>query len=155
MRAIGNFLWFLLGGIFMGLGWVVVGCIMYITVIGIPWGRSCFVIAKFNFLPFGKEAISRKELTGEDDLGTGTLGILGNVIWFLLAGLWLAIGHAICGVLNLCTVIGIPFGIQHLKLAGISLSPIGKTIVTAEVAEEARRRNASGAVDQARGETTP
>jgi len=93
MKAIGNFIWFLLGGIMMGLGWWIVGVIMYITIVGIPWGKACFVIGKFAFFPFGKEAISRKELSDKDDIGTGVLGIIGNIIWFIFAGFWLAIGH--------------------------------------------------------------
>ena len=63
MHAIGNFIWFLCGGVLMGIGWWFAGILMYMTVIGIPWGKSCFVIGKFSFFPFGKEAISRKELT--------------------------------------------------------------------------------------------
>ena len=86
MRAIGNFIWFLCGGVLMGIGWWFAGILMYMTVIGIPWGKSCFVIGKFSFFPFGKEAISRKELTQNDDIGTGTAGTLGNVIWFILGG---------------------------------------------------------------------
>jgi len=142
MRSIGNFLWFILGGVFMGLGWWLVGVLAFVTVVGIPWGKACFVIGQFTFFPFGKEAISRKELTQQDDIGTGGLGIIGNVIWFIFAGVWLAIGHVISAVLCFITILGIPFGIQHLKLAGIALAPIGKTIVSKEVADAARRINA-------------
>ena len=142
MRSIGNFLWFILGGVFMGLGWWLVGVLAFITVVGIPWGKACFVIGQFTFFPFGKEAISRKELTQKEDIGTGGLGIIGNVIWFIVAGVWLAIGHVISAVLCFITILGIPFGIQHLKLAGIALAPIGKTIVSKEVADAARRANA-------------
>ncbi|MFA6283140.1 MAG: YccF domain-containing protein [Desulfurivibrionaceae bacterium] len=142
MRSIGNFLWFVLGGVFMGLGWWLVGVLAFVTVVGIPWGKACFVIGQFTFFPFGKEAISRKELTQQDDIGTGGLGIIGNVIWFIFAGVWLAIGHVISAVLCFITILGIPFGIQHLKLAGIALAPIGKTIVSKEVADAARRINA-------------
>lgn len=137
MRAIGNFLWFILGGVVMGLAWWVVGLIAFVTIVGIPWGRACFVMGNFTFLPFGREAISRKELTHRDDSGTGGLGLIGNVIWFVFAGLWLAIGHVAWAVIDFLTIIGIPFGIQHLKLAGIALAPIGKTIVTKEVAAAA------------------
>ncbi len=150
MKAIGNFIWFILGGIIMGIGWWISSVIMYITIIGIPWGKSCFVIGKFAFFPFGKEAISRKELTGQDDIGTGALGALGNIIWFLFAGIWLAIGHIFSACLNFITLIGIPFGIQHLKLAGVALSPVGKTIVTKEVAEAARKANAERTVEKLR-----
>ncbi|MBU4176531.1 MAG: YccF domain-containing protein [Proteobacteria bacterium] len=142
MRSIGNFLWFILGGVFMGLGWWLVGLLAFITVVGIPWGKACFVIGQFTFFPFGKEAISRKELTQKEDIGTGGFGIIGNVIWFIVAGVWLAIGHMISAVLCFITILGIPFGIQHLKLAGIALAPIGKTIVSKEVADAARRANA-------------
>lgn len=146
MRAIGNFLWFILGGALMGLGWWLAGLLALITVVGIPWARACFVIGQFTFFPFGKEAISRKELTGRDDIGTGPFGTLGNVLWFLLAGVWLALGHVASAVVCFVTLIGFPFGLQHLKLAGMALAPIGKTIVTKEVAAAARRENAKATV---------
>lgn len=150
MRAIGNLLWFVLGGVIMGLAWWIIGAIAFITIIGIPWGRACFVIGQFSFFPFGKEAISRDELTQEEDIGTGGIGLLGNIIWFIFAGLWLAIGHLISAVTCFITIIGIPFGIQHLKLAGIALAPIGKTIVTKEVAAAAHSANAEAAVKSIR-----
>jgi uncharacterized membrane protein YccF (DUF307 family) len=142
MRAIGNFLWFILGGALMGLCWWLIGCLAFISIVGIPWGRACFVIGNFTFFPFGKEAINRKELYGKEDVGTGGFGTLGNIIWFICAGFWLALAHVGVCVLCFITIIGIPFGIQHLKLAGISLAPIGKTIVTKEVAVAARRTKA-------------
>lgn len=146
MSAIGNVLWFLMGGFFMGLGWWLAGLIAFVTIVGIPWGKACFVIGQFAFLPFGKEAISRRELTHQDDIGTGGLGLLGNIIWFIFAGLWLALGHVGSAVLCFITIIGIPFGIQHLKLAGLALAPIGQTIVTKEVAQAARQQSAVAVV---------
>lgn len=146
MRAILNFLWFVLGGVLMGLAWWLVGLVAFVTIIGIPWGKACFVMGNFSFFPFGKEAISRRELTGASDIGTGALGVVGNVIWFLFAGVWLAIGHVGCAIANFVTIIGIPFGWQHLKLAGIALAPIGMTVVTKEVAAAARQHNAAAAV---------
>lgn len=146
MRAIGNLIWFVFGGIFMGLGWWLAGLLAFVSIVGIPWGRACFVIGQFTFFPFGKEAISRKELKQLDDIGTGGLGMLGNIVWFVFAGFWLAVGHLISAVFCFVTVIGIPFGIQHLKLAGIALAPIGKTIVPAEVAAAARKANAEATV---------
>jgi len=143
MRTILNLLWFILGGFVMGLGWWLAGLVMVITIIGIPWARSCFVLGTFCFFPFGREAIDRAQLTGRRDLGTGTLGLIGNVIWFLVAGIWLAIGHVGSAVANAVTIIGIPFAIQHLKLAACALAPVGKTVVTYEVAAAARRRNAA------------
>jgi uncharacterized membrane protein YccF (DUF307 family) len=139
---IGNLIWFVFGGFVLGLGWCFAGLVMLISIVGIPWVRACFVFAGFCFFPFGREAIDRKELTGKDDLGTGTLGLIGNILWFVFAGLWLAIGHVMSAVLNFVTIIGIPFGLQHLKLAACALAPVGKTIVSKEVAAEARRRNA-------------
>ncbi|WP_343216068.1 YccF domain-containing protein [Collimonas antrihumi] len=150
MRAIGNFLWFILGGVFMGLGWWLVGVLAFITIVGIPWGKACFVIGQFTFFPFGKEAVSRKELTKKDDIGTGGLGLAGNIIWFVFAGVWLAIGHVLSAIACFITIIGIPFGIQHLKLAGIALAPIGKTIVTKEVAAAARKQGAEEHVTKMR-----
>ena len=91
MRTISNIIWLLCGGLVMGLIWWLVGLIAFVTIIGIPWGRACFVIGEFSFFPFGREAISRAELE-QFGVGTGVLGVLGNVIWFLIAGLWLAPG---------------------------------------------------------------
>ena len=84
MRTIGNIIWLLCGGLVMGLIWWLVGLIAFVTIIGIPWGRACFVIGEFSFFPFGREAISRAELE-QYGVGTGVLGVLGNVIWFLMA----------------------------------------------------------------------
>jgi uncharacterized membrane protein YccF (DUF307 family) len=130
MRTLGNILWLILGGFLMGLGWWLAGLIAAITIVGLPWAKACFVIGQFAFLPFGKEAISRKVLTQQDDIGTGALGLVGNVIWFVLAGWWLAVGHLCSALACFVTIIGIPFGIQHIKLALIALAPIGKTIVS-------------------------
>lgn len=150
MSAIGNLLWLLMGGFFMGLGWWVAGLVAVITVVGIPWAKACFVIGQFAFLPFGKEAISRKVLTQQDDVGTGGLGLLGNIVWFVFAGLWLALGHVASAVFCFITILGIPFGIQHLKLAGLALAPIGQTIVSKEVARAARQQSAEAVVAELR-----
>ena len=129
MSVIGNVFWFILGGAFMGLGWWIAGVLAYISIIGIPWGKACFVIGQFAFMPFGKQAVSRKSVTYKDDIGTGSFGVLGNVLWFLFAGMWLAIGHLLSAAICFITIIGNPFGLQHLKLAAIAIAPIGKTIV--------------------------
>ncbi|EHZ2593048.1 TPA: YccF domain-containing protein [Vibrio parahaemolyticus] len=138
MRTLGNIIWFLFGGVFMGLLWWLFGILAFISIIGIPWGRACFVMGNFSFFPFGKEAVSRDELTNEMDIGTSPLGVIGNVLWFVFAGLWLAIGHILSAAACFVTIIGIPFALQHLKLAVISLAPIGKTVVTSEEAAVAR-----------------
>ena len=130
MRTLGNILWLIFGGFLMGLGWWLAGLIVAITIVGLPWAKACFVIGQFAFLPFGKEAVNRRDLTQQDDVGTGALGLVGNVIWFVLAGWWLAIGHLCSALACFVTIIGIPFGIQHIKLALIALAPIGKTIVS-------------------------
>ena len=148
MSAIGNLIWFLFGGVFMGLAWCFFGLIAFISIIGIPWGRACFVIAGFSFFPFGKEAIRRDDLTKSEDIGTGSLGFLGNVLWFIFAGFWLAIGHVISAIACFVTIIGIPFAIQHLKLAAISIAPIGQTIVVKEVASVVRNANAKIEADK-------
>ncbi|GHW49431.1 YccF domain-containing protein [Vibrio cholerae] len=140
LRTLGNIIWFLCGGIVMGLAWWLVGVLAFISIIGIPWGRACFVIGNFSFWPFGYEAISRDELTDQTDIGASGFGVLGNIIWFILAGFWLAVGHILSAVACFITIIGIPFALQHLKLAVISLAPIGKTVVPIEEAARARYR---------------
>jgi uncharacterized membrane protein YccF (DUF307 family) len=131
MKLLGNLIWFLFGGLVMGAGWCLLGLVMFASVIGIPWGRACFVLGGFCFWPFGREIVDRRSVTGRDDIGTGPLGFVGNVIWFVVAGLWLAIGHLCSALLCFLTIIGIPFALQHLKLAVATLAPIGKTVVQA------------------------
>jgi uncharacterized membrane protein YccF (DUF307 family) len=147
MTAALNLLWLICGGLLLGVAWLIASLLMFVSIVGIPWGRAAFNIAIFTFLPFGHEAVSRDELTGEEDLGTSALGTVGNIVWFLLAGLWLAIAHLAVAIACFVTIIGIPFGFAHLKLAGLSLAPIGKEIVPTYVAEEARRRNAAEMVE--------
>ncbi len=126
-----NILWLLFGGVWMAAGWVVAAIIMAITIIGLPWARAAFNIAVYTLLPFGQRAVRRDLLTGESDVGTGVLGVIGNLIWLVLAGWWLALGHLVTAVILAVTIIGIPFAWAHLKLAGIALWPIGKEIVPA------------------------
>jgi uncharacterized membrane protein YccF (DUF307 family) len=126
-----NVLWLLFGGVWMAAGWVVAAIIMAITIIGLPWARAAFNIAVYTLLPFGQRAVRRDLLTGESDVGTGVLGLIGNLIWLVLAGWWLALGHLVTAVVLAVTIVGIPFAWAHLKLAGIALWPIGKEIVPA------------------------
>jgi uncharacterized membrane protein YccF (DUF307 family) len=127
-----NLLWILCGGLWMAVGWIVAAVIMAITIIGLPWARAAFNIASYALLPFGRKAVSRAEHLGGRDIGTGPFGLIGNIIWLVLAGWWLALGHLITAVLLAITIIGIPFAWAHLKLAGIALWPIGKMIVDAD-----------------------
>ena len=135
-----NILWLLLGGVYMAAGWVIAAIIMAITIIGLPWTRAAFNIALYTLLPFGQKAVSRADYLGEQDIGTGPLGVLGNLMWLALAGWWLALGHLITAVLLAVTIIGIPFAWAHLKLAGLALWPIGKMIVPADDAPLSYRR---------------
>jgi uncharacterized membrane protein YccF (DUF307 family) len=127
-----NLLWIFFGGLYMALGWIVAAVIMAITIIGLPWARAAFNIASYTLLPFGRKAVSRAEHLGGHDVGTGPFGLLGNIIWFVLAGWWLALGHLITAIVLAITIIGIPFAWAHLKLAGLALWPIGKMIVDAD-----------------------
>ena len=127
-----NVLWIVFGGLWMAVAWGVAAVIMAITIVGLPWTRAAFNIAVYTLLPFGQKAVSRAEYTGVRDLGTGLLGDLGNLVWLVLAGWWLALGHLLFAILWAITIIGIPFAWAHLKLAGIALWPIGKMIVPAE-----------------------
>jgi uncharacterized membrane protein YccF (DUF307 family) len=126
-----NVLWLVLGGLWMAAAWVIAAIIMAITIIGLPWARAAFNIAVYTLLPFGQRAVRRDIITGHSDIGTGLLGLIGNLIWLLLAGWWLALAHLVTAFLLALTIIGIPFAWAHLKLAGIALWPIGKTIVPA------------------------
>ncbi len=126
-----NILWVVLGGAWMAVGWLVAAVIMAITIIGLPWARAAFNIAAYTLFPFGHKAVSRDAYTGYPDIGTGPLGVIGNIIWLVLAGWWLALGHVITAIVMAVTIIGIPFAWAHLELAGIALWPIGKIIVPA------------------------
>lgn len=132
LRFLGNVLWFIFGGALAALLWIVAGLLMMITLVGIPWARAAFVIAGFVAWPFGREPIARSAVTGQRDVGTGTLGVVGNVIWVVLFGVTLFVAHLIEAVALAVTIIGIPFAIQHLKIAKITLWPIGQTIVEIE-----------------------
>ena len=126
-----NLFWILFGGLWMAVGWIIAAVVMAITIIGLPWTRAAFSIASYTLPPFGQKAVSRAEYTGREDLGTGPLGVVGNVLWLVLAGWWLALAHLVTAILLAVTIIGIPFAWAHLKLAGLALWPIGKMIVPA------------------------
>ena len=121
MRLIGNILWFILCGLWMAIAYAVAGVVMCILIVTIPFGIASFRIAGYALWPFGRTVVPRA------DAGAGSC--LGNVIWFLLAGFWLAIGQVITGAFLCITIIGIPFGIASFKMAGLALAPLGKEIV--------------------------
>src|SRR5260370_29254118 len=85
--------WMVCGGLWMAVGWTVAAVIMVITIIGIPWAKAAFNIALYTLLPFGQKAVPRADYSGQEDVGTGPLGVLGNIIWLVLAGGWLARAH--------------------------------------------------------------
>jgi len=124
LRTIGNILWLILAGVWMAIAYVIAGIIQCITIIGIPFGIQAFKLAGYALWPFGRVVVQRPgNLSG--------ISCVGNVIWFLLSGLWLAIGHVITGILLCITIIGIPFGVASFKLARLALTPFGKIVVQA------------------------
>lgn len=132
MKTLGNVLWFVFGGAIACLWWYVVGVLMAVTIVGLPWSRACFTLGNFSCWPFGRRLVDRKSLTGRDDIGTGALGLIGNVIWLVCAGWHLALVHLTLALGLAVTIIGIPFALQHFKLALASLAPIGMAVVESE-----------------------
>jgi uncharacterized membrane protein YccF (DUF307 family) len=133
MTLLLNLLWFVFGGFIAGLGWLLAAIVMLVSIVGIPWAGAAIKVASFSCWPFGRVAVDRRELTGRDDLGTGGVGLFGNIVWFLLAGWWLALGHLAMAITCAVTIIGIPFAVQHVKLALLAVAPIGQEIVPAGV----------------------
>lgn len=131
-----NILWLVFGGVFAALGWFIAALIMAITIIGLPWARAAFDNGVYTLWPFGAKPIARDRVYGED-IGTGPIGFLGNIVWFVLAGWWLALGHLFAAIGLAITIIGLPFAWAHLKLAGFSLWPIGRTIVHSDMRRRA------------------
>ncbi|WP_409480217.1 YccF domain-containing protein [Pseudobdellovibrio sp. HCB154] len=123
-----NILWLVFGGWATAISWFTSALIMVISIVGIPWARAAFNIGLLNLWPFGSQVVARETISGHD-IGTGSLGFIGNVIWFIFCGWWLAAMHVFWGLLFCITLIGIPVGLQHFKLAKISFAPVGKAIV--------------------------
>ncbi len=129
MKTLGNIIWFVCGGVWSGLLWYLAGMVCALSIVGLPWARACFLLGKFTLWPFGRELVDRRALTGRSDIGTGPLGLLGNVLWFVVIGWTLAVAHLAGAMACAITIIGIPFALQHLKLAVASLAPIGKEVI--------------------------
>jgi len=131
MTRLGNALWFIFGGGCVAwLCWVLLGILLALTVVGLPFATAAFRIAGFAAFPFGKELVDARLLGEGRIVGTG----LAQVLWIVLAGLWLAISHVAAGASYCATLIGIPFGIAHFKLAAVSFAPLGKRPVSTELA---------------------
>ena len=145
MRTILNILWNVPGlGFVAAFFWALAGVLMAITIIGLPWAKACFTLANYTLAPFGRELVSRYDATRRESLGTGGLGALANIAWFLLAGWWLVVMHVLAACACAITIIGLPFAWAHLKLAGAAIAPVGKIVVPGEVAAEIDREKATG-----------
>jgi uncharacterized membrane protein YccF (DUF307 family) len=133
-----NILWIVFGGAWMAAGWLLAAIIMAITIIGLPWARAALMMAAYTLLPFGQTVVSRDRVDGVPGSGTGALGMIGNLIWLVLAGWWLAIGHLVTALGLAITIVGLPFAWAHVKLAGFSLWPVGRTVISQQEAERLR-----------------
>lgn len=133
MRIIGNVLWLLLAGLELAVAYFLAGLVAFVLIITIPFGIASLRLASFVVWPFGRTAVRR------DSAGVGS--IVGNVLWVILFGWWLALAHVVTGLLLMITIIGIPFGVANFKLVPLALFPLGREIVPIEVA---RQRQWSG-----------
>ena len=124
MRTIGNIIWFVLSGVWLAIAYTLAALVMFILIITIPFGIASLRIAAFCLWPFGRVII------GRPDAGAGSA--IGNVIWVILAGWWLALGHLITGILLCITIIGIPLGLANFKLIPVTFTPLGREIVDAD-----------------------
>jgi uncharacterized membrane protein YccF (DUF307 family) len=130
-----NLIWLVFGGLLLALGYAIAALVMFILIITIPFGIAAARMARFCVWPFGRTLVRRP------DAGAGSL--VGNVIWFILAGWWLALGHLVTGVLMCVTIVGIPLGLANFKLIPVSVTPFGREIVDVD---QARRLGYAGAV---------
>ena len=121
MRIVLNIIWLLLAGIWLAIGYTIAAIICFILIITIPFGIASLRIALFALWPFGRTAVRRSD--------AGVASAIGNVLWFIFCGWWLALGHIVTGALLCITIIGIPLGLANFKLIPISLLPLGREIV--------------------------
>ncbi|MGA2835198.1 MAG: YccF domain-containing protein [Acidimicrobiales bacterium] len=124
MKTVLNILWLVLCGLWLAIGYVIAGVVMCILIVTIPFGIASFRLAAFTLWPFGRTLVPKP------DAGAGSF--IGNVLWFLLAGLWMAMAHIVTGVLLCVTIVGIPLGIADFKLAAAAIAPLGKDIVSTD-----------------------
>jgi uncharacterized membrane protein YccF (DUF307 family) len=135
VRLLLNLVWLVFGGLLLALGYAIAALVMLILIVTIPFGIAAGRMALFCVWPFGRTLIRRRD--------AGVASMIGNIIWFVLAGWWLALGHLITGVLMCVTIIGIPLGLANFKLIPVSLTPLGREIVDIE---QARRLGSTDAV---------
>ncbi len=125
MTLLLNLAWFIVGGgFFAGLGWLFVGGLLAISVVGLPFAVAAWRIAGFAAWPFGRTLVDIRDLGERQIVGTG----LANLLWVIFAGIWLWIGHVVAGIGLCATIIGIPFGLAHFRLAAVSFAPLGKRV---------------------------
>jgi uncharacterized membrane protein YccF (DUF307 family) len=122
LGVIGNVIWIVLGGIWIALGFLISAVIFVIFIITIPFAKQCLKLASLSLVPFGRQVV-------HDPSSNPGISTLGNVLWIVFCGLWTALGFVIAGVLCCITIIGIPFGVQAFKLAGLALWPFGKRVI--------------------------
>jgi uncharacterized membrane protein YccF (DUF307 family) len=122
VRVLLNIIWLVLAGIWMAIGYLIAGLLLCITIIGIPFGIQAFKLAGYALWPFGRALVPREHRAK-------SLSVIGNILWFVLAGWWLALGHLFTGILLCITIIGIPLGVASFKMAGAALVPFGKEVV--------------------------
>lgn len=122
MNTVGNIIWFVFGGVFIALEYFVSSIVMCLTIIGIPFGIQTFKLGLLALWPFGKKV-------QETETAHGCISVFMNVLWIILGGFWISISHLIFALLFAITIIGIPFAKQHLKLAGLAITPFGREIV--------------------------
>ena len=127
MRLIGNVLWFVLAGLWLAIAYLAAALVMFILIITIPFGLQALKLASFSLWPFGRTVVTRSD--------AGAPSFIGNILWLILAGWWLAIGHVVTGIVQCITIIGIPVGLGNFKLIPISLWPFGREIVPIEEAD--------------------
>ena len=121
VRFLLNVLWLVFGGLLLALGYAVAGLICFVLIVTIPFGIASFRMANYALWPFGRTLVPRP--------GAGVASAVGNVIWFIVAGWWLALGHILTAIAQAITIIGIPLAIANLKLVPVSLMPLGQEIV--------------------------
>lgn len=121
MSFLGNIIWLVFGGLLIFLHYLVSGFLMCLTIIGIPFGIQVIKLARLSLWPFGKNIVTRER-------GSGCLSVVMNILWLFLGGIWIALHHLIWAFIFAITIIGIPFAAQHIKLAGLALTPFGKEI---------------------------
>ncbi|MDX0953910.1 YccF family protein [Sinorhizobium medicae] len=155
MRFAGNVIWFVIGGWYTALFWLLGAVLAALSVVGLPLSRAAIEMAKMSAFPFGKDVVHVRELDGKGTTAvtalTGTVGFIVNILWACTFGILLFLSYLFAGIISCVFIITIPFGLQSFKLAGLSFWPVGRRVVPVELANEARKRNAQEKLDKMRG----